>query len=230
MIDLYFWPTPNGLKIPLILEELGLEYKINRINIGKGEQFAPEYLKISPNNKIPALVDHKPAGGGESVAVFESGAILIYLAEKAGKFLPKTPAERAHTLQWLFWQVGGLGPMAGQANHFLHYAPEKVEYGIDRYTKETGRLYGVLDKELSKHAFVAGDEYTIADMAIYPWALIAEKQNVNFNDFPHVKKWLETVKQRPATIRAYEKGNAGHEQKPLTDEEKKILFGQSHKK
>jgi GST-like protein len=202
MIDLYYWTTPNGHKITIFLEEAGLEYRIHPINIGKGEQFAPEFLAIAPNNRIPAIVDHAPAGGGAPLKQFESGAILVYLAEKTGKFLSKDLYGRAETLQWLFWQMGGLGPMAGQNHHFSGAAPEKIPYAIERYIKETARLYGVLNKHLADRAFISGD-YSIADMACYPWIVSHAKQSQNLDDFPHVKRWFETIRARPATERAY---------------------------
>lgn len=219
MIDLYYWPTPNGHKITIFLEESGLPYKIHPIDIGKGDQFKPEFLMISPNNKIPAIVD-----GGTSV--FESGAILWYLAEKAKKFIPTDVLSKIKVSEWLFWQVGGLGPMAGQNHHFNQYAPEKIPYAMERYTKETNRLYGVLNKQLEKNEFVAG-EYSIADMAIYPWIVPYEKQGQNLNDFPHLKRWFEMMAKRPAVVRAYELARNINNDKPLTDEAKKILFGQS---
>jgi len=205
MIDLYYWPTPNGHKISIFLEETGIPYTIHPVNIGKGEQFQPEFLKISPNNKIPAIVDQQPLDHGQPVSIFESGAILLYLAEKSEKFLSKDLRRRQQTLEWLFWQVGGLGPMLGQNHHFNGYAPEKIPYAIDRYVKETSRLYGVLNQQLKDHPFVAG-EYSIADMAMYPWIVPYEKQSQNLNDFPSLKKWFETIGQRPAVVRAYEKG------------------------
>ncbi|MCY1268772.1 Disulfide-bond oxidoreductase YfcG [compost metagenome] len=204
MIDLYYWTTPNGHKISIFLEEAGLPYRVHPINISKDEQFAPDYLKISPNNKIPAIVDNAPADGGEPLALFESGAILLYLAEKTGRFISRDLRGREETLQWLFWQMGGLGPMAGQNHHFNRFAPEKIPYAIDRYVKETARLYGVLDKRLADRAFVAGDDYGIADMAIYPWIVPFEWQSQDLNDFPSVKRWFEAIKTRPATVRAYE--------------------------
>ena len=203
MIDLYFWGTPNGYKITLFLEEAELPYQIHPINITKGEQFQPSFLKISPNNRIPAIVDHEPADGKGPLSVFESGAILTYLGDKTGKFFPKDLRGRNETLQWLFWQMGGLGPMAGQNHHFNMFAPEKIPYAIERYVKETGRLYGVLDKRLADRKFVAGDEYTIADMASYPWVALHEKQKQNIEEFPNLKRWLETIAVRPATARAY---------------------------
>jgi len=203
MIDLYYWTTPNGHKITLFLEEAGLAYRIRPVNIGKGEQFDPEFLKISPNNRIPAIVDHAPADGGKPISVFESGAILIYLAGKTGQFLPKDLRGQVQVLEWLMWQMGGLGPMAGQNHHFSHYAPEKLPYAIDRYVKETNRLYGVLDKRLSDRAFMAGD-YSIADMAAYPWIVPHERQGQKLEDFPHLKRWYEAMMARPGTRRGFE--------------------------
>ena len=225
MIDLYFWTTPNGYKPMLFVEEAGVPYTLVPVNIGKGEQFEPEFLKISPNNRIPAIVDDAPAGGGTPVSVFESGAILLYLAEKTGRFLPADVAGRTEALQWLFWQMGGLGPMGGQNLHFSAYAPEKIPYAIDRYAKETERLYGVLDRRLAESEFVAGD-YSIADMAIYPWILTLERKNGNLGDFPNLKRWFETIAARPATIRAYAKGKAVNTTPTITEESKKLLFGQ----
>ena len=225
MIDLYFWTTPNGYKPLLFVEETGVPYTIVPVNIGKGEQFAPGFLRISPNNRIPAIVDDAPAGGGRPVSVFESGAILLYLAEKTGRFLPADVAGRTEVLQWLFWQMGGLGPMLGQNLHFSAYAPQKIPYAIDRYAKETERLYGVLDRRLADSEFVAGD-YSIADMAIYPWIVTLERKNGNLGDFPNLKRWFETIAARPATIRAYAKGKAVNTTPTITEESKKLLFGQ----
>ncbi len=225
MIDLYFWTTPNGYKPMLFLEETGAPYTIVPVNIGKGEQFEPEFLKISPNNRIPAIVDHAPADGGTPVSVFESGAILLYLAEKTGRFLPADVAGRTEALQWLFWQMGGLGPMGGQNLHFSAYAPETIPYAIDRYAKETERLYGVLDRRLAESEFVAGD-YSIADMASYPWVLRLTREGQNLEEFPHLKRWFETIGARPATIRAYAKGKAVNTTPTITEESKKLLFGQ----
>ncbi|MDU9415640.1 glutathione binding-like protein [Pseudomonas sp. zfem005] len=204
MIDLYYWTTPNGHKITLFLEETGLPYRIHPINIGKDEQFQPHFLKIAPNNRIPAIVDHAPADGGEPLSLFESGAILLYLAEKTGRFIPQDLRGREETLQWLFWQMGGLGPMAGQNHHFNRFAPEKVPYAIQRYVKETARLYGVLDKRLADRPFVAGAEYGIADMAIYPWIVPHTFQEQDLDDFPNLKRWFQSIQARPATIRAYD--------------------------
>jgi len=206
MIDLYYWATPNGHKIPIFLEEAGLDYKIHPINIGKNEQFQPDFLKIAPNNRIPAIVDHAPTDGGAPISIFESGAILLYLAEKTGKFIPAEARGKVTVTQWLFWQMGGLGPMAGQNHHFAIFAPEKIPYAIDRYVKETARLYGVLDRQLAKGPYIAGD-YSIADMAAYPWIVPYERQSQKLEDFPHLKRWFETMQARPAVIRAYEKAN-----------------------
>ncbi|WP_407315575.1 glutathione binding-like protein [Pseudomonas sp. nanlin1] len=202
MIDLYYWTTPNGHKITLFLEEAGLPYTLHGVNISKDEQFKPEFLKISPNNKIPAIVDQDPVDGAP-LALFESGAILLYLAEKTGQFIPQDLRGRQEALQWLFWQMGGLGPMAGQNHHFNKFAPEKIPYAIKRYVDETARLYGVLDKRLSDRTFVAGEDYSIADMAIYPWIVSHEWQGQDLNDFPHVQRWFQAIKQRPGTVRAY---------------------------
>jgi GSH-dependent disulfide-bond oxidoreductase len=229
MIDLYYWTTPNGHKITMFLEETGLPYRIHPVNIGKGEQFTPNFLAISPNNRIPAMVDKEPQGGGPPIPVFESGAMLLYLADKTGRFISKDPRGRAEVLQWLFWQMAGLGPMAGQNHHFSQYAPEKVPYAIERYQKETNRLYGVLNKRLRDRAFVAGNDYTIADMASYPWIVPWERQGQRLDDFPHLKRWFEAIRARPATVRAYEKAkevnpNLGA---PMSDDAKKVLFGQT---
>lgn len=203
MIDLYYWTTPNGHKITLFLEEAGLPYTIKPINIAKDEQFAPDFLKISPNNRIPAIVDHAPADGQGPVSVFESGAILLYLAEKTGQFLPADARKRLQALEWLFWQMGGLGPMAGQNHHFGVFAPEKIPYAIERYVKETGRLYGVLNKRLADRAYIA-DEYSIADMACFPWIASYKRQQQNLDDFPHLARWFDAIAARPATVRAYD--------------------------
>jgi GST-like protein len=232
MIELYYWPTPNGHKITLFLEESGLPYAIKPVNIGKGEQFQPAFLAISPNNRMPAMVDTAPVDGGEPVSVFESGAILQYLAEKSGKFLPTDVRGKYHALEWLYWQVGGLGPMAGQNHHFSHYAPEKIPYAIDRYVNETRRLYGVLDKRLEGRAFITGKDYTIADMAAYPWIVPYENQGMRLEDFPHLKAWFEAIRARPATQRAYALGDEVKGRFDLTTDEeaRKVLFGQGAKK
>jgi GST-like protein len=226
MIDLYYCGTPNGHKMTLFLEEAGLPYKIIPVDIGKGEQFKPEFLAISPNNKIPAMVDHAPKGGGRPVSLFESGAMLLYLAEKIGRFIPTDIYGRAEVLQWLFWQVGGLGPMAGQNGHFNVYAPEKVPYAIERYTKETNRLYGVMNKRLADRNFLAG-EYSVADIASYPWIVPHKPHGQNLDDFPHLKRWFKTIAARPATIRAYKGAEESYTKPDLTDEERRVLFGQT---
>ncbi|RED29166.1 GST-like protein [Rhodopseudomonas thermotolerans] len=230
MIDLYYWTTPNGHKITMFLEEAGLDYNIVPVNIGAGDQFKPDFLAIAPNNRMPAIVDHAPAGGDKPLSVFESGAILLYLADKTGKFLPKDLYGRNDTLQWLFWQMGGLGPMAGQNHHFNVYAPEKIPYAINRYVNETNRLYGVLNKRLADREFLAGT-YSIADMASYPWIVPYKNQGQNIDDFPHLRRWLEAIAARPAAERAYAKAkevNPSFGQPTIrTEEEKKMLFGQT---
>ena len=199
-IELHTWGTPNGRKISIMLEECGLPYSVHKVDISKGEQHKPEFLKISPNNRIPAIVD--PDGpGGKPISLFESGAILIYLADKTGKFLPKDPVEKYKTYEWLMWQMGGVGPMFGQAHHFLRAAPTKIEYGIKRYVDEAKRLYGVLDKQLASNAYAAGGDYTIADMAIFPWTARHEWHQVNLADFPNVKRWYDAINARPAVTK-----------------------------
>lgn len=200
MIDVYSWATPNGHKVHIMLEECGLPYQAHPVNIGKGDQFTPEFLKISPNNKIPALVD--PQGqDGRPIALFESGAILLYLAAKTGKFLPKSDRQKFEVLQWLMFQMGGVGPMLGQAHHFRIYAPQKVDYAIQRYTQEAKRLYGVMDRQLSQHKFIAGRQYTIADMAIFPWLRSWKNQGIDWADYPHLKDWFDRIAARPAVQR-----------------------------
>jgi GST-like protein len=228
MIDLYYWTTPNGHKITIFLEEAGLAYRIKPVNIGKGEQFVRAFLEISPNNRIPAIVDHEAADGGKPVQLFESGAILLYLADKARRFIPSDLRGRAETLQWLFWQMGNLGPMAGQNNHFSNYAVEKLPYAIDRYRNEVNRLYGVLNRRLAARPCVAGD-YSIADMAIYPWIVPYERQGQKLEDFPHLKRWFESVRSRPAVARAYDKAKEINPSQGgiRTAEERAILFGQT---
>ena len=228
MIDLYYWTTPNGHKITMFLEEAGLPYNIIPINIGLGDQFKPEFLKIAPNNRIPAIIDREPTGGGEPISVFESGAILLYLAEKTNKLIPTDVRDRVAALEWLFWQMGGLGPMAGQNHHFNRYAPEKIPYAIDRYVNETGRLYGVLNKRLESREFVAGS-YSIADIAAYPWITGYELQGQNLDNFPHLKRWFEAIKARPSTIRAYEKAEAFKDQPLDIEKSRQLLFNQSAK-
>lgn len=227
MLDIYFWTTPNGYKILLFTEEAGVPYTIKPVNIGRGEQFQPDFLRISPNNRIPALVDHAPAEAKAPVSVFESGAILLYLAEKTRRFIAADLAGRVEVLQWLFWQMGGLGPMAGQNHHFSHYAPQKLPYAVERYVNETNRLYGVMNKRLADREFIAGPAYTIADMASYPWIVPHERQGQDLNHFPHLKRWFETIAARPATQRAYERGKAINTAPTMDDEAKRILFGQT---
>ncbi len=224
MIDLHYWPTPNGWKVSIALEEMGLDYKVVYVNIGRGEQFEPEFLKISPNNRMPAIVDHEPAGGGDPLAIFESGSILIYLAEKTGQFLPKDTRGRFETLQWLMWQMGGLGPMLGQAHHFRGYATEKISYAIDRYTNETNRLYGVLDKQLEGREYIAGD-YSIADMACWPWIVPHERQGQKLEDFSNLQRWYETMKTRPGVRRGFDVGKE-FRGAPMDEKAKQLLFGQ----
>ena len=228
MIDLYYWPTPNGWKITIMLEETGVPYTIKPVNIGRGEQFKPEFLAISPNNRMPAIVDHDPPGGGAPIAVFESGAILIYLGEKTGQFLPKDIRGRFETIQWVMWQMGGLGPMAGQANHFRWYTQEKIPYAIDRYTNEVNRLYGVMNIRLKDRLFLAGD-YSIADMAAWPWVVPYERQGQNLDEFPNLKRWFEAIKARPAVQRGFAAGKELREAGravTMDEEARKILFGQ----
>ena len=227
MIDLYFWPTPNGLKLKLFLEESGLAYRQIPVDIGAGDQFKPDFLAISPNNRIPALVDHAPADGGAPLSLFESGAMLLYLAEKAGRFLSSGLRGRAQVLQWLFWQVGGLGPMAGQNGHFSTYAPDEIPYAIERYTRETHRLYGVLDRHLQGREFIA-DAYSIADMACYPWIVPHAAHGQDLAEFPELRRWFEAIAARPATQRTYEgvKPSYPRTRVVMSDEARQVLFGQ----
>lgn len=227
MIELHYWPTPNGHKISMFLEETGIDYEIHPVNIAKGEQFVADFLKIAPNNRMPAIIDTAPADGGEPISIFESGAILMYLANKTGQFLPSDLRARFEVVQWLMWQMGGLGPMAGQNHHFNRYAPEKIDYAINRYVNETNRLYGVLDRRLEGRDFIAGD-YSIADMACYPWIVPHEIQGQDLADFPNVKRWFDAIAARPATITAYAKGQKITDSNVIDDDEaKKILFGQT---
>jgi GSH-dependent disulfide-bond oxidoreductase len=226
-IDVYYWPTPNGWKVTILLEELGAPYNVIPVNIGKGEQFTPEFLKISPNNRMPAIVDHEPLGGGGPLAIFESGAILEYLAEKYGQFMPKEPRGKYEVLQWLYWQMANLGPNSGQANHFRHYAPEKIAYGINRYTDEVNRLYGVMNTGLADREYLAG-AYSIADMASWPWVVPYERMGQNLNDFPHMKRWFDTMKARPGVDRGYAVGSELRQE--MSEEAKKVLFGQRARK
>lgn len=205
MIDFYTWPTPNGWKVAIALEEMELPYRIVPVDIGRGEQFHPDFLAISPNNRIPAIVDREPPGGGEPLAIFESGAILVHLAEKSGRFLPDEPHARFEVLQWLFWQVGGLGPMLGQHGHFLLYAPERIDYAVERYRREACRLYGVMDRRLADREHLAGD-YSIADMACWPWVITYKRQGIDLAQFPHLRRWYDALKLRPALRRGYDLG------------------------
>ncbi len=226
MIELYYWPTPNGHKITIFLEEAELAYEIMSVDISAGDQFKPEFLAFSPNNRMPAIIDRAPADGGEPITVFESGAILVYLAEKVGRFLSPDLRNRKTALEWLFWQVGGLGPMAGQNHHFVQYAPEKIPYAMERYVKETNRLYGVLDRRLANREWIAGD-YSIADMACYPWIVPWKRQQQDLDQFPNLKRWFDVMRTRPATIRAYQKGEPWMTRPAVTEEGKKLLFGQT---
>ncbi|WP_372526402.1 glutathione S-transferase N-terminal domain-containing protein [Piscinibacter sp.] len=226
MLDLYYCATPNGHKLTMCLEEMGLAYRIIPVDIGRGEQFEPAFLAISPNNKIPALVDHDPADGGPPLAVFESGAMLWYLAERSGMLLPQEPRSRLEVMKWLFWQVGGLGPMAGQAGHFRVHAPQPVPYAINRYTRETTRLYGVLNQRLERHEFIA-DDYSIADIACYPWIVPHEGHGQDLKAFPHLQRWFDSIASRPAALRAYGQSSDtyGRGARPLSDEARRNLFG-----
>ena len=226
MLELYYWPTPNGHKITIFLEEAGLDYQIYPVDISAGDQFKPEFLKISPNNRMPALSDPAPADGGEAISIFESGAILQYLAEKTGQFLPVDLRQRKTVMEWLFWQVGGLGPMAGQNHHFVQYAPEKIPYAMTRYVNETHRLYGVLDRRLQERDYLA-DDYSIADMACYPWIVPHEKQQQSLDEFPNLKAWFERIQARDAVVRAYAKGEPWTNRPAVTEAGKKVLFGQT---
>jgi GSH-dependent disulfide-bond oxidoreductase len=227
MIDLYYWPTPNGHKVTMFLEEAGLDYTIHPIDISAGDQFKPDFLAFSPNNRMPAIIDSEPADGGEAVTVFESGAILLYLAEKTGRFLPPDLRGRKTVTEWLFWQMGGLGPMAGQNHHFGVYAPEKLPYAIARYVNETNRLYGVLDRRLAGRHFIAGDDYSIADMACYPWVVPWKRQQQDLDAFKHLRRWFDAVHERPATLRAYALGEPFSARPTLTEAGKALLFGQT---
>ncbi len=229
MIDLYYWPTPNGHKITMFLEEAEIRYRIIPVDISSGAQFEPGFLEISPNNRIPAIVDRAPADGGAPISVFESGAILQYLGDKSGRFFLRDPRRRKAVLEWLFWQVGGLGPMAGQNHHFVRYAPEKIPYAIDRYVNETNRLYGVLDRRLEDNEFLAGKEYTIADIAAYPWIVPWQAQQQNLDDTPALKRWFGAIAARPGTINAYARGEEYKTRPVVTEESRKILFGQTAK-
>lgn len=226
MIDLHYWPTPNGHKVTLLLEEAGLDYRLVPVNIGSGEQFRPEFLAIAPNNRMPAIVDHAPADGGEALSLFESGAILLYLAEKTGRFLPQDLRGRKTVLEWLFWQMGGLGPMTGQYGHFHVYAPEAIDYARDRYLREAQRLLGVLDRRLEARAFIAGDDYSIADMACYPWIDPYAKAPLDLSAHANLERWRAVVRERPATQRAYARAKEFSRPAELDEEQRKVLFGQ----
>ena len=228
MIEVHYWPTPNGHKITMFLEETGIPYTIKPVNISTGEQFDPAFLKIAPNNRMPAIIDDAPADGGPPVSVFESGAILMYLAQKHRVLRPDDIRGQVEVMQWLFWQMANLGPMAGQNHHFVGYAGEPIPYAIDRYVNETGRLYAVLNKRLRDREFVAGDDYTIADIASYPWIVPHQRQRQNLEDFPSLKRWFDAIAARPATQRAYALGPKYRQQAAvMTEEAKKILFGQT---
>ncbi|WP_405417703.1 glutathione binding-like protein [Marinobacter flavimaris] len=225
MIDLYYWPTPNGHKITIFLEEAGLDYRIHPVDISAGDQFKPAFLAFSPNNRMPAIIDQDPGDDLGPVTVFESGAILLYLAEKTEQLIPSDLRKRKTVLEWLMWQMGGLGPMAGQNHHFVQYAPEKIPYAINRYVNETNRLYGVLDRRLKDRDWVA-DDYSIADIAIYPWIVPHERQQQSLSDFPNLERWFLAMRQRPAVLAAYKRGKPWASRPAVTEEGKKLLFGQ----
>jgi GST-like protein len=225
MIDLYYWPTPNGWKISIALEELGLPYSVQYVNIGRGEQFTPEFLAISPSNRMPAIVDHEPLGGGAPLSIFESGAILLYLAEKTGRLIPSDPRGSYEVLQWVMWQMAGLGPMLGQTHHFRQYAPEPIPYAIERYTNEANRLYGVLDRRLQAREYICG-AYSIADIAAWPWIVPYQRQGQKLEDFPNVRRWHESMKARPAVKRGMDVGAEFRRTGPMDEESRKVLFGQ----
>ena len=223
MIQVYSWATPNGHKVHIMLEECGLPYRVTPVDIGAGDQFGPEFLRISPNNKIPAIVD--PDGpDGQPISLFESGAILLYLAGKTGRFLPAQVAQRYRVLEWLMFQVGGVGPMLGQAHHFRLYAPEKLPYAVDRYTSESRRLYSVMNRQLAGSTYIAGAEYSIADIAIFPWLRSWKNQGIDWNDYPHLKGWFDEIGARPAVQRGV--AVLAQQRKPLTDDRaREVLFG-----
>ncbi|MCK6518801.1 glutathione S-transferase N-terminal domain-containing protein [Myxococcota bacterium] len=222
MIDLFYWPTPNGWKISIALEELALPYTVHSVNIGRGDQFDPAFLALSPNNRIPAITDHSPADGGPAISVFESGAILLYLAEKTGRLMPSDLRGRVEVNQWLMWQMGGLGPMLGQAHHFRQYAPEQIPYAVERYTREAARLYGVLNRRLADREFIAGD-YSIADIAAWPWILPYKRQGQDLEDFPHLNRWFRTVGARPAVQRGQAVGK-DQVMQTMDEQAKAVLF------
>ena len=223
-IDLYAWPTPNGYKVSIMLEELGLPYTVHPIDIGAGDQFKPDFLKISPNNKMPAIVDPDGPGGGP-YALFESGAIMMYLAEKTGRFWPSDMRRRYDVVQWLMFQMGGVGPMLGQAHHFRIYAPEKLPYAIDRYTNEAGRLYGVMDKRLGESEYLAGDDYSIADMATFPWTRSIDRQGHSFDAYPNVKRWFDAIDARPAVVEGLKLLAEARREGPMDDQAREMMFG-----
>jgi GST-like protein len=229
VIDLHYWPTPNGWKVSIALEELELAYQMIPVDIGRGAQFEPDFLAISPNNRIPAIVDRDPEGGGEPISVFESGAILLYLSEKTGRLVPGDLRGRKQVIEWLMWQMGGLGPMLGQAHHFRAYAPEKIQYGIDRYTREANRLYGVLDRQLEKREYIAG-EFSIADIACWPWIVPHERQGQKLEDTPHLKQWYDRMKERPGVQRGFALGAELRQEGGMDEKAKQILFGQTARK
>ena len=227
MYDLYYWTTPNGHKLTMFFEETGIEYNVIPINIGKGDQFTPEFLSISPNNRMPALIDHEPGDGIDQISLFESGAILLYLADKHRVFIPRDDSGRANVLQWLFWQMANLGPMAGQNHHFVTYLDEEVPYAIKRYVNEVSRLYAVLDNQLEDNEFICGADYSIADMASYPWVVPHKRQLQKLEEFENLTRWFNQIRERPATVRAYDVANrVNPNPQKMSDEEKKMLFGQ----
>lgn len=228
MIDLYYWPTPNGWKASIALEELGLAYRVLPVHIGRGEQFQPDFLAISPNNRIPALVDHEPLGGGAPLSIFESGAMLMYLAEKTGRLMPTDPRGRYEVVQWVMWQMGGLGPMTGQAYHFRSYAPERIAYATDRYMKEVDRLYGVIERRLADRDYLAGD-YSIADIAAWPWVVGHDRLGISLEAFPRVARWVEAIGKRPAVERGLAVGRELNSPSGPDEQAKKVLFGQTSK-
>ncbi|HAU41370.1 MAG TPA: thiol:disulfide oxidoreductase [Gammaproteobacteria bacterium] len=226
MIELFFWPTPNGMKPLIFLHEVGLEYELTAVDINKGDQFTQEFLEIAPNGRIPAIIDHAPAVSEIAVSVFESGAILIYLAEKTGQLLPQSEKGRTEVLEWVMWQMAGLGPMLGQNHHFNVYAPQKVAYAIKRYNDEASRLYAVLDLRLAEREYICSD-YTISDIVCYPWIARHERHQINLDDFPSVKRWFDTMSGRPAVRDAYNRAEKMNVGAPVTDASKSILFGQT---
>ncbi|MEC7971468.1 MAG: glutathione S-transferase N-terminal domain-containing protein [Pseudomonadota bacterium] len=225
MIDFFYWPTPNGWKVSILLEELGLPYKMHPVNIGKGDQFDPDFLKISPNNRMPAIIDHDV--DGDPISLFESGAILLYLAEKTGRFIPNSVIGKKEAMEWLFWQTGNQGPMAGQLSHFVNYAVGENKYSHDRYANEYERCLGVLDRRLKTRQFILGEEYSIADIINWPWVLIAKPLGASLENFPHLADWRNRIKNRPAVKKAVDLGKELRRSAPPTEEERKILFNQT---